>query len=57
MNGTAYLSTNNENAKGYVGVSTSATNSGLVCKVTIPAKTTSSSSLSVKKLGKFIIKY
>lgn len=58
-NGTkvSVYTTSNNNSVEAVGVSTNAANSGLVCKVTIPAKNTPSSSLSTQKLGKWAIKY
>lgn len=40
-----------------LGVTTDASKSGMACSVTIPSKSTSSSSLSTLKLGKYLIKY
>ena len=40
-----------------IGVTTDASKSGMACSITIPAKSTSSSSLSTLKLGKYCIKY
>lgn len=44
-------------ANSMLGVTTDASKSGMACSITIPSKSTSSSTLSTLKLGKYCIKY